>query len=171
LEQAGGVRTFRMTGWLCSCIIIIRLTSYLRPLAIALNVAQAADTRLDHIAVTLGRLYQIFKDPHVDPEVQARVLASLERRWEKADQDAFILAVFFNPYIRCSLFSPENPDFCANGLYTIVRRVFERVFKKAPDLGLFEAFMSYFHWSDEFSVNTWHLGEYSEMYKNEVSAQ
>ncbi|CCO34210.1 hypothetical protein BN14_08304 [Rhizoctonia solani AG-1 IB] len=74
------------------------LTLYLRPLAIALNVAQAANTRLHHILITLGRLYQIFDDPSIDPEVRTRVLASLELRWRKADQDAFILAVFFHPY-------------------------------------------------------------------------
>ncbi|KEP45146.1 DUF659 family protein [Rhizoctonia solani 123E] len=125
------------------------LASYLRPLAISLNVAQAADTRLHHILITLGRLYQIFDDPSINPE------------------DAFILAVFFNPYIRCRLFSPNSPDFCANGLYTTTRCLFERVFQKAPDSGLLEAYMSYYNWSDEFSVEAWHLEEYSEMYKNE----
>ncbi|EUC55524.1 hAT family dimerization protein [Rhizoctonia solani AG-3 Rhs1AP] len=143
------------------------LTSYLRPLAISLNVAQAADTRLYHILITLGRLYQLFNDPSVDPEVRACVLASIELRWRKADQDAFILAVFFNPYIRCRLFNPSSPDFCANGLYTVVQRVFERVFQKTPDSGLFEGFMSYYNWSDEFSAEAWHLNKYSEMYRNE----
>ncbi|QRW16562.1 hAT family dimerization protein [Rhizoctonia solani] len=109
------------------------LTSYLRPLAIALNIAQAADTRLYHILVTLGRLYQLFDDPNIDPEVRIRVLASLELRWRKSDQDAFILAIFFHPYIRCRLFSPNSPDFCANALYTVVQRVFERVFQKASE--------------------------------------
>jgi hypothetical protein len=142
---------------------------YLQPLAISLNVAQAANTRLYHILITLGHLYQIFDDPHIDPEVRTCVLASLELRWRKADQDAFILAVFFNPYIRCRLFSPNSPDFCANGLYTVVRRVFERVFQKAPESGLFEAFISYYNWSNEFSADAWHLKEYLEMYKNEVS--
>ncbi|QRV73696.1 hAT family dimerization protein [Ceratobasidium sp. AG-Ba] len=143
------------------------LASYLRPLAIALNVAQASDTRLHHILITLGRLYQLFDDPNVDAEVRARVLASLELRWRKADQDAFILAVFFHPYIRCRLFSPNSPDFCANALYTVVRRVFERVFQKEPDSGLFEAFMSYYNWTDEFSAESWHLKEYSDMYSKE----
>ncbi|QRW20585.1 hAT family dimerization protein [Rhizoctonia solani] len=125
------------------------LTSYLRPLAIALNIAQAADTRLYHILVTLGRLYQLFDDPNIDPE------------------DAFILAIFFHPYIRCRLFSPNSPDFCANALYTVVQRVFERVFQKASESGLFEAFMSYYNWTNEFSAEAWHLKEYSDMYKNE----
>ncbi|GAB1522401.1 hypothetical protein RhiTH_005517 [Rhizoctonia solani] len=146
---------------------VFELTSYLRPLAIALNIAQAADTRLYHILVTLGRLYQLFDDPNIDPEVRIRVLASLELRWRKSDQDAFILAIFFHPYIRCRLFSPNSPDFCANALYTVVQRVFERVFQKASESGLFEAFMSYYNWTDEFSAEAWHLKEYSDMYKNE----
>ncbi|KDN33141.1 hypothetical protein RSAG8_13769, partial [Rhizoctonia solani AG-8 WAC10335] len=132
-----------------------KLASYLRPLAILLNVAQAADTRLHHILITLGRLYQFFNHPSIGPEVRVCVLASIELRWRKADQDAFILAVFFNPYIRCRLFSPSSPDFCANGLYTVVQRVFERVLQKAPESGLFEAH------------NAWHLNKYSEICKNE----
>ncbi|KAF8689801.1 hypothetical protein RHS03_09018, partial [Rhizoctonia solani] len=128
------------------------LTSYLQPLAIALNIAQAADTRLYHILVTLGRLYQLFDNPNIDP---------------KSDQDAFILAIFFHPYIRCCLFSPNSPNFCANALYTVVQQVFERVFQKASESGLFEAFTSYYNWTNEFSAEAWHLKEYSDMYKNE----
>lgn len=136
----------------------------------ALNVAQAAGTRLDHILVTLGNLYRIFNTASAaNPDVVARVLASLELRWSKTDQPVFILAVFFNPYIRCRLFNPANPTFCANGLFTIVKRAFQRLFKIECDSGLFEAYISYYNWSDEFSKEAMHLDEYMAMYKNEVS--
>jgi hypothetical protein len=91
------------------------------------------------------------------------------RRWSKADQDPFILSVFLNPYIRCRLFNPDNPSFCVSALYTVAKRVFERVFQRAPDSRLFEAFISYYHWKDEFSMEQWHLEEYSTMYGKDVS--
>lgn len=96
-------------------------------------------------------------------------MKSLEIRWGKTDQDVFILAVFFNPYVRALLFNPNNPAFCANGLYTIVKRVFERIFKATPDSGLFEAYVDYFSWRGEFSRDAWHLEDYATMYKSEVS--
>ncbi|KAG8721321.1 hypothetical protein FRC08_014059 [Ceratobasidium sp. 394] len=36
---------------------LAKLTTYIRPLAIALNIAQASDTRLDHILISLGNLF------------------------------------------------------------------------------------------------------------------
>ncbi|QRV77917.1 hypothetical protein RhiJN_05932 [Ceratobasidium sp. AG-Ba] len=146
---------------------IKELVSYLRPLAIALNVAQATDTRLDHILLTLGNLFRLFNVSQIDPLVRACILASLELRWSKSDQDVFILAVFFNPYIRALLFNPHNPAFCINGLYTTVKRVFERVFKTSAGSGLFEAYVDYFNWRNEFSREAWHLDEYARMYTDE----
>ncbi|KAF8692824.1 hypothetical protein RHS03_08537, partial [Rhizoctonia solani] len=85
-----------------------------------------------------------------DPKCTKRVLAAVEQ-----------------PKFWRRLGDPNSPDFCANALYTVVQRVFERVFQKAPESGLFEAFMSYYNWTDEFSAEAWHLKEYSDMYKNE----
>ncbi|KAG8741094.1 hypothetical protein FRC10_003306, partial [Ceratobasidium sp. 414] len=109
---------------------LAKLTTYLRPLAIALNVAQASDTRLDHILISLGNLFKFFDSPDIDPEVRERALGSLKSRWIKADQGPFILA-------------------------------------KEPDIGLFEAFVSYYGWEDEFSASAWHLDQYLQMYQRE----
>ncbi|KAG9103726.1 hypothetical protein FRC06_008583 [Ceratobasidium sp. 370] len=65
------------------------------------------------------------------------------------------------------LFNHDNSAFCANGLYAVVKRVFQCVFKIAPDSGLFEAYVSYFAWQGEFSAKSWLLEEYAAMYKKE----
>lgn len=145
-----------------------RLVAYLEPLSVALNVAQAANTRLDHILITFGNLYRIFNRRDIDPAICECILRSLELRWGKADQDIFILAVFLNPYIRCRLFNPQHTTFCAAGLFTIVEWVFGRLFKHEAGSGLFEAFLSYFHWADEFTAENWHLNRFKAMYEKEV---
>jgi hypothetical protein len=97
------------------------------------------------------------------------VLRSLELRWSKADQEPFILCVFLNPYIRCRLFNPSNLDFCQTRLYNVVERVFERVFRKPADQGLFEAFTKYYGYEDQFSNEEWRLQYHKEMSEKAVS--
>jgi hypothetical protein len=60
---------------------------------------QATHTRLDHVLLTLGNLFCIYSNPELDTEVHTVIHASLERRWAKADQDVFVMAVFLNPYV------------------------------------------------------------------------
>ncbi|CAE6453995.1 unnamed protein product [Rhizoctonia solani] len=146
---------------------LTELAAYLRPLAIALNVAQAADTRIDHVAVMLGNLYRLFDVDEIDPVVRDAVLGSVQRRYGKTDQDILNLAVFLNPYLRARLFNPNNPAFCANGLYTMVKRVHKRIFKTTPSSEFFEAYLNYYHWRGEFSHESWHLDEHAAMYHND----
>jgi hypothetical protein len=82
-----------------------RIKIILEPLAIAANITQAPHTHLDHVLLTLGNLYRIYSNLEFDVEVRTAILASLEKRWAKADQEVFILAVFLNPYIRHCCFS------------------------------------------------------------------
>ena len=79
---------------------MIRIQKILEPLAIAANVAQASHTRLDHVLLMLGNLVRIFsQNLEFDEDLRLGVLASLEKRWKKADQDVFITAMFLNPFI------------------------------------------------------------------------
>jgi hypothetical protein len=143
---------------------------YLEPLAIAANVSQAPTTRLDHILVELGRLYHTFSVYALNPAVRQCVLESLERRWAKCDQDPFILAVFLNPFIRARLFNSQNTSLNRSSLYSIVKRVFRRVFRRDNDLGLYEAFLDYYSSRNEFSPDRWDYEELRETYEKEVSA-
>ncbi|KAI0349246.1 hypothetical protein OH77DRAFT_1594337, partial [Trametes cingulata] len=88
-----------------------RAEANLKPIAVATNILQASHTRLDHVLLTLGNLYRIYStDESADGEVRERMLLRLELRWKKGagkDQDLFILAVFFNPFIRGYCFNRE----------------------------------------------------------------
>jgi len=72
----------------------------LKPLAIANNVTHACYTRLDHIGLTLGNLYQIYSNSSIEAPIHDRVLGSLEKRWQAADQDVFILAMHLHPWVQ-----------------------------------------------------------------------
>ena len=107
------------------------MKTILEPLAVAANVTQAADTRLDHVAVMLGKLYHIFSHQDVPDSARTAIHSSLERRWAKSDQDAFIAAVFFNPFYRHHLFNKDEMALKPMGLYSMLKRLFTRVF---PDI-------------------------------------
>ncbi|KAG8707863.1 hypothetical protein FRC11_007073, partial [Ceratobasidium sp. 423] len=134
---------------------LAELDRYLEPLAIAANVSPTSATRLDHILVELGRLYHVFSHPKSNPEIREVALASLERCWSKSDQDPYILAVFLNPFIRGRLFSRVNPLLNRWAIYGAVKRVFRRVFRKEHDLELYEAFLDYYDFRNEFNPDRW----------------
>ncbi|KAF8576365.1 hypothetical protein K439DRAFT_665456 [Ramaria rubella] len=137
---------------------VARMKIHLEPLAVAANITQAANTRLDHILITLANLFRIYGTmSDLERDVQETIQASLEKRWAKADQDIFILAVFFNPYIRASLFNPTIIQFTAAGIYGIIRRVFQRLYRKDSDYELHSAFMDYYKASAEFADDAMHL--------------
>ena len=76
-----------------------RIQGILEPLAVAANITQAAHTRFDHVLLMLGNLFCIYSHPSLESQIKEWIIGSLEKRWAKADQEVFILAVSFNPYI------------------------------------------------------------------------
>jgi hypothetical protein len=72
----------------------------LEPLAITNNVTQAHYTCLDHIGLMLGNLYQIYSNSSIEAPICDCLLSSLEKRWQAADQDVFILAMHLHPWVR-----------------------------------------------------------------------
>jgi len=72
----------------------------LEPLAIANNVTQSTSTHINHVALTLGNLYQIYNNADLEGPLCDWVLWSLSKRWKAADQDVFILSVVLHPWIR-----------------------------------------------------------------------
>ncbi|KIJ42867.1 hypothetical protein M422DRAFT_48080 [Sphaerobolus stellatus SS14] len=121
---------------------------HLEPLAIAANLTQASNTRMDHILLTLANLYQIyFFEESLDDEVRYSIIASLEKRWAKADQDIFILAVFFNPYIRAGFFNTAHHPCTIAGI----------LFKKNCCLAVHGATVDYYKGDKEFSDDMMNL--------------
>ncbi|KAF8062590.1 ribonuclease H-like domain-containing protein [Lyophyllum atratum] len=141
-----------ITRWTAHYLSTTRLlkvkgAAILEPLAIAANITQASDTRLDHVLLTLGNF-------------------SLEKRWDKADQDIFILAVFFNPFIRSHLFQPNA--LTESQLHSIVEAVFKRFFSRAGDVPLMRAFTDYVREQGEFSRDAMQLDRMKEMFEGEA---
>jgi hypothetical protein len=81
----------------------------LQPLAVASNVTQGDDARLDVVLLTLANLFRIYADERAfKPDIRKVVHASLEKRWAKADRPAFLFAAIFNPYIRRDCFNTRS---------------------------------------------------------------
>ncbi|KAJ6526545.1 hypothetical protein B0H10DRAFT_2171950 [Mycena sp. CBHHK59/15] len=112
-----------------------RVSRYLTPLAVASNVTQGANTRLDHVLVTLAVLYHRYSTDIKSFDCAAHntvICASLAKRWKalKDDQDFYILAVFFNPFLRAFFFNDDDTHSLSRvGLYHVVKRVYTRIFQ------------------------------------------
>jgi hypothetical protein len=50
------------------------MQTILEPLAIANNVTQATNTRIDHVAITLGNLYRIYNNANLEEPLRDRIL-------------------------------------------------------------------------------------------------
>ncbi|KAF8969027.1 ribonuclease H-like domain-containing protein, partial [Flammula alnicola] len=138
--------------------------SILEPLAIAANVTQAAHTHLDHIFITLANLFCIYTNGKIDDQSCQGILTSLEKCWVKADQDIFILAVFFNPYIHHEMFSPSVlPE---RNLLETVKHIFEQVYSRKPDIYLMMAFTDYWRKKGEFAFDKTELEEVTQMFSD-----
>lgn len=85
----------------CFC----RIKHHLAPLAIAANVTQSTHCRLDEVLLIFGTLvmeYCKLTDPD-DIPVRDALMSSIERQWEKSDQDVFVACIILNPFIKVSV--------------------------------------------------------------------
>jgi hypothetical protein len=144
-----------------------RIQGILEPLAIAANITQAAHTRLDHVLLMLGNLFRIYSHPSLESQIKEQIIGSLKKRWEKVDQEVFILAVFFNPYIRQRPYSRSALTHAH--LYNMASSVFKRIYNKNPNLDFLKAFEDYFDNRNEFSSARMELDMMKSMYESRVS--
>ncbi|KII89273.1 hypothetical protein PLICRDRAFT_175485 [Plicaturopsis crispa FD-325 SS-3] len=140
---------------------LAKVKTHLEPLAIAANITQSAHTRLDHILLVLANLTRIYSNPAIDQAVRERICNSLETRWRSADQDVFILAVFFNPYIRSRCFAPSITQ---AKIWACVERVYKRIYNQDVSVELFEAFGEYYRRCGMFSDEDMALGNMKAMF-------
>lgn len=128
-----------------------RIKTHLEPLAIAANVAQASHTRLDHVLLMLANLFRLYDSLELDAdtEIRSHMTKSLEKRWKAADQIIFILALFFNPYIRAKLF---NSEACSLGdIIDMAKRTFTRLFQVEPTFEFTSGIIEYARAEGAFS--------------------
>ncbi|KAJ6572632.1 hypothetical protein B0H10DRAFT_1670231, partial [Mycena sp. CBHHK59/15] len=125
---------------------LVRMKVFLEPLAVAANVTQSAFCRLDQVLLTLGRLVMQYSalDDLEDANGRDVIIASLEQRWAKSDQDVFIAAVLLNPFFKTGPFAPRQ-DFAFAGIHQLFAHLWMRFNKTntaPPDL--YATSMAYF---------------------------
>ncbi|KAH7919498.1 hypothetical protein BV22DRAFT_1090514, partial [Leucogyrophana mollusca] len=90
--------------------ITTRTVKHIEPLSLAVNFAQAAHCRLDEVLIIFAYLCLRYQQLHnegssQDHDLIAVIIASLETRWSKCDQDIFIAAVILNPLYKIEPFA------------------------------------------------------------------
>ena len=120
---------------------------------------QVTDCRLDHVLLTFGRLFRFFSreieaDEDGSESIGQAVLDSLEMRWSKADQDAFVAAVLLNPYVKTGPFKPINALFSPVGIGALLERLWIRFYPSEPvPPSLYEEQKEYFENAGDMYTN------------------
>jgi hypothetical protein len=96
-------------------------------------MTQSAICRLDEVLFTFGWLYMEFSKltDTVDKDIKKAVLASIEKRWDKCDQEVFLAAAMLNPFIGTSAFKPL-PFLNVIGIISLFSRLYKRFFGSEP---------------------------------------
>ncbi|KAG1783202.1 hypothetical protein EV702DRAFT_949463, partial [Suillus placidus] len=149
-------------------------------LAIAVNVSQCSNTRCDQVLLLLSKLYRTYINlcitDHSLPLAEDKdeshpvtsIINSIEKRWEHADQDLFIMALFLNPLINANLINGcvLPPGF----LMRIARWLYLCVFKlnisDAP-VGLIGQIYEYQCRTGIFAPAAWPIQELKDSLKDE----
>ncbi|KAI0323704.1 hypothetical protein GY45DRAFT_1264165, partial [Cubamyces sp. BRFM 1775] len=116
---------------------LTRIVAHLHPLTIATNLLQARHTRMDHVLLTLANLYRIYNSDAVEPDGAG------------LDQDLFILAVFFNPYVRGYCF--DRVALPPAEINSMAENAFKRFFGTAPEPDFTDALIAYSQNAEEFT--------------------
>ncbi|KAF8989859.1 ribonuclease H-like domain-containing protein, partial [Cyathus striatus] len=145
---------------------LAKIVSHLKLLAILANILQDPACCLDHVLLTLMRNFCFFETLHStnDTFIQKMMHVSLEHQWAKADQELFILAVFFNPYIWACCFNPEK--ITQFDLFHMVHRVYQWLFHQSihSDFNFTAAFEDYYSDLGQFSSDSMYLSGFEAEY-------
>lgn len=138
-----------------------RLRDHLYPLNIAAKMMQTSRGPLYAVTLTLANLYRTYdRDEKLDREVKNCLLNSIQKRWAKCDQDPFILALILNPYIRTSLFKRRTPFSSHADVYTLIDRMWTRLFSHPHNTSLHMAVEDYCNSKGPFASVRMRLDEY-----------
>ena len=134
------------TSTLCS------MKHHLEPLALAANASQASHIRPDEIFIILAKLYRTFLDNNEpgDEGMRAAMLAAIEARWAKADQDVFIASVILNPFYKTRPFQLIG-ETTAGGASALFERLWKRFFAEDPPAALWENTLQYLSNRESFA--------------------
>ncbi|KAF8147856.1 ribonuclease H-like domain-containing protein, partial [Crassisporium funariophilum] len=118
---------------------------HLAPLAIAANVTQSSHCRLDDVLITFATLemeYKKLTDP-IECGVRDAVLASIERRWAKSDQDVFIAAIILNPFLKLAPLKRDPRLISMGSIMNLLSRLWTRFYSVPCPTELYEELRNY----------------------------
>ncbi|EKM56581.1 uncharacterized protein PHACADRAFT_207792 [Phanerochaete carnosa HHB-10118-sp] len=139
--------------------VIRRITSHLRPLAIAVNIAQASHICLDQILLIFALLWLRYNEllSQDDASVHLEMTKAIEARWSKADQDVFITALILNLFYKTRPFKALN-CLTPGGIYALLCRLWRRFFlnnsgstDSQPPRSLLQEVQQYLEGSGDFA--------------------
>lgn len=121
------------------------ICTYLEPLAIAANVTQGSFCRLDQVALTFASLGVQYSNDKMAKDLTScnAILASLEKRWKKADQEVFLAAIMVNPFYQMAPFKPLARFMQAN-VVAMLTRVYCQLFWDNPPAEFGEHIVNFF---------------------------
>lgn len=161
--------------YLVLLISVCRIKTHLQPLTVAALALQGTNAGLGDVLLTFANLYQAFgKLEGDDNPVRTAVQASIIKRWDAADQDVFILAVFFDPVIRATLFKRGAGlvHGLPAGLNQRVQRVWRRIYHQPSDApensDLHLACSDYYARREEFSDSMLNTAPFERRAKEKV---
>jgi hypothetical protein len=133
------------------------------------KIADADSARVDIVLITFAFLYIQYSKLLEAEDIKARdaILASIERRWLKMDQDVFIAGVLLNPFHKANPFRAA-PFSTVAGLYNLLHRLWKRFYYEDPPAKLYAEYKAYVTGTGDFQAmhNFMHSMELSA--ENEV---
>ena len=86
-------------------------------------------------------------------DVKARdaILASIERRWLKTDQDVFIAGILLNPFHKARPFR-TTPFLIVAGLYNLLHHLWRRFYYEDPPAELYGEYKAYMNGAGDFQA-------------------
>lgn len=103
--------------------------------------------------MTFAYLYMEYSKLREDEDaaVCEALLNSINRRWMKSDQDAFIAAVILNPFLKIVPFKRDRSLITNVAIYSLLARLWKRFYKEAPPHELYTQLDQYLNDKGEFA--------------------
>ena len=160
--------------------MVPRIKTQIEPLTVAVNVAQAGNVRCDQILLLLGKLFKTYSEacqtnqsavehtPPAEDHDLTCILASIELRWAKADQDLHIAAFFLNPCLNMKLINER--ELSGAVLIGTLHRLYKRMFNvnDVPQDFMENAYQ-YHQREGIYAAEVWNIGELTSLLKGPVS--
>jgi hypothetical protein len=137
---------------------LLRLKKQLEPLALAANITQLSNVRLDQVLIIFGLLYKEYQALLAEDNsfetryLVQRIIDSIEKRWAKSEQEAFIAALFLNPVYKLGPFADVDFTTLA-GILHLLKKLYGRFFGEltvAEDQQMYDELQDYLHDTGRF---------------------